>query len=181
MTIGPVQLMVLGFNDPQAHGAIADELKRLRDSDMVRVVDALVVVKDANGETAALEVSQLTGAESAEYGALVGGLVGLGAAGEEGMETGAEAGAEAAASDGFRVFSDQDAWDVMAEIPNGTAAALILLEHRWAIPLRNAIAGAGGFPISDGFIHAQDLVAIGMLEAEEAAELEALTAAKPQQ
>ena len=59
MTIGPVQLMVLGFNDPQARGAIADELKRLRDSDMVRVVDALVVVKDANGETAALETSQL--------------------------------------------------------------------------------------------------------------------------
>jgi len=40
MTIGPVQLTVLGFNDPRAHGAIANELKHLRDSDMVRVVDA---------------------------------------------------------------------------------------------------------------------------------------------
>ena len=39
----------------------------------------------------------------------------------------------------------------------------------------------GRVPISDGFIHAQDLVAIGMLQAEEAAELEAMTAAKPQQ
>ena len=178
MTIGPVQLMVLGFNDPQARGAIADELKRLRDSDMVRVVDALVVVKDANGETAALETSQLTDAESVEYGALVGALVGLGEAGEQGMQAGAEAGAEEAAADGFRVFSDEVAWDVMGEIPNGTAAALILLEHRWAIPLRDAIASSGGFPISDGFIHVQDLVAIGMLEAEEAAELEAMTAAK---
>jgi uncharacterized membrane protein len=178
MTIGPVQLMVLGFYDPQAHGAIADELKRLRDSDMVRVVDALVVVKDANGETAALETSQLTDEESAEYGALVGALVGLGEGGEQGMEAGAEAGAEEAAAGGFRVFSDEIAWDVMGEIPNGTAAALILLEHRWAIPLRNAIASSGGFPISDGFVHAQDLVAIGMLEAEEAAELEAMTAAK---
>ena len=181
MTIGPVQLLVLGFYDPQARGAIADELKRLRDNEMVRVVDALVVVKDANGETAALEGSQLTDEESAEYGALVGALVGLGAGGEEGMEAGAEAGAEEAAADGFRVFSDEVAWDVLAEIPNGTAAALILLEHRWAIPLRNAIAGSGGFPISDGFVHAQDLVAIGMLEAEEASELEAMTAAKAQQ
>ena len=174
MTIGPVQLMVLGFNDPRARGAIADELKRLRDSDMVRVVDALVVVKDANGETSALETSQLTDDESVEYGALVGALVGLGEAGEQGMR----AGAEEAAADGFRVFSDEVAWDVMGEIPNGTAAALILLEHRWAIPLRDAIASSGGFPVSDGFIHVQDLVAIGMLEAEEAAELEAMTAAK---
>jgi len=178
MTIGPVQLLVLGFYDPQANGAIADELKRLRDSDMVRVVDALVVVKDANGEAAAMEASQLTDEESAEYGALVGALVGLGAGGERGMEAGAEAGAQEAAADGFRVFSDEVAWDVLAEIPNGTAAALILLEHRWAIPLRNAVAGAGGFPISDGFVHAQDLVAIGMLKAEEAAELEAMTAAR---
>ena len=178
MTIGPVQLMVLGFNDPQAHGVIADELKRLRDSDMVRSVDALVVAKDADGEVAALETSQLTDDESVEYGALVGALVGLGEGGEQGMETGAEAGAQEAAADGFRVFSDEVAWDVLAEIPNGTAAALILLEHRWAVPLRDAVASSGGFPISDGFVHAQDLVAIGMLEASEAAELEAMTAAR---
>ena len=120
MAIGPVQLIVLGFSNPQAHGVIADELKRLRDSNMVRVVDALVVVKDANGETAALEASQLTDEESVEYGALVGGRVGLGEGGEQGLEAGAEAGAEEAAR-------DEDAWDVMAEIPNGTAAALILL------------------------------------------------------
>ena len=178
MTIGPVQLIVLGFYDPQAHGAIADELKRLRDSDMVRSVDALVVAKDADGEVAALETSQLTDDESVEYGALVGALVGLGEGGEQGMETGAEAGAQEAAADGFRVFSDEVAWDVLAEIPNGTAAALILLEHRWAVPLRDAVASSGGFPISDGFVHAQDLVAIGMLEASEAAELEAMTAAR---
>lgn len=178
MTIGPVQLLVLGFSDPQAHGAIADELKRLRDNDMVRVVDALVVVKDANGEAAALETSQLSDKEAVEYGALVGALIGLGEGGEQGMEAGAEAGAEEAAADGFRVFTDEVTWDVMSEIPNGTAAALILLEHRWAVPLRDAVVSAGGFPISDGFVHAQDLVAIGMLEAEEAAELEAMTAAR---
>ena len=176
MTIGPVQLLVLGFYDPQARGAIADELQRLHDNDMVRVVDALVVAKDASGQTAALEGSQLTAEESTEYGALVGALVGLGEGGEQGIEAGAEAGAEEAAADGFRVFSDEVAWDVLGEIPNGTAAALILLEHRWASTLRDAIAGAGGFPISDGFVHAQDLVAIGMLEAEEAAEFDAMTA-----
>ena len=49
-----------------------------------------------------------------------------------------------------------------------TAAALVLLEHRWAIPLREAIERAGGFRIADGFIHPLDLVGVGVLAAEEA-------------
>jgi hypothetical protein len=45
------------------------------------------------------------------------------------MAAGAEAGAEAEA-DGVSVFSDEEAWDVREEIPNDSAAALILLEHQ---------------------------------------------------
>lgn len=175
MTIGPVQLLVLGFTTTEAHGGIAKELQRLRENDTIRVVDALVVIKDENGEAGAVQASQLTDDEAAEFGAVVGGLIGLGIGGEEGMEEGAEAGAEAAEG-GVQVFSDEDAWDVVGDIPNGTAAALILLEHRWAIPLRDAIAQAGGFPISDGFIHAQDLVAVGLMAADEAKQVEALEA-----
>jgi hypothetical protein len=102
-----------------------------------------------------------------EFGAVVGALVGLGAGGLEGAEAGAEAGAQATA-EGVDLFEDENIWDVVDDIPNDTAAALILLEHRWAIPLRDAIARAGGFRISDGFIHPLDLVALGMLAAEEA-------------
>ncbi|HEY8556266.1 MAG TPA: hypothetical protein VIM97_02825 [Actinomycetes bacterium] len=92
----------------------------------------------------------------------------------------AEAGAEAAA-DGVQVFSDEQAWDVLEDIPNDSAAALILIEHHWAVPLRDAIARAGGFRLSDGFISPLDLVAIGLLEAEEAEDLHAMetAAAKP--
>ena len=92
------------------------------------------------------------------------------------MEAGAQAGAEAAA-DGIHVFSDEDAWDVLEEIPNDSAAALLLLEHHWAVPLRDAIARAGGFRISDGFISPLDLIAIGLVTAEEAEELHALETA----
>ena len=60
------------------------------------------------------------------------------------MEAGALAGAEAGA-DGVQVFSDEEAWDVLEEIPNDSAAALLLIEHHWAVPLRDAIARAGGF------------------------------------
>ena len=63
------------------------------------------------------------------------------------------------------------AWDVIEEIPNDSAAALILLEHHWAVPLRDAILRAGGFRISDGFISPLDLVQIGLATAEEAEEL----------
>ena len=89
------------------------------------------------------------------------------------MEAGALAGAEAGA-DGVQVFDDEDAWDVLEEIPNDSAAALLLIEHHWAVPLRDAIARAGGFRISDGFISPLDLIELGLVTAEEAEELHAL-------
>jgi hypothetical protein len=82
-----------------------------------------------------------------------------------------------AAAEGARVFSDQDAWDVLEEIPNGTAAALVLLEHTWAVPLRDAVVAAGGFRIGDGFISPLDLVAIGLLSVQEATGLHAFETA----
>ena len=89
------------------------------------------------------------------------------------MEALAPVGAEIAAEQGFHVFDEEDAWDVIEEIPNDSAAALILLEHHWAVPLRDAIVRAGGFRISDGFISPLDLVEIGLLSAEEAKDLHA--------
>jgi uncharacterized membrane protein len=162
MAIGPVQLIVLGFNHPDFHGEIIQELERLRESDTVRVIDALAVHKDAEGEIEVAHLSNLTTDEAVELGSKVAALIGLGIEGEEGMEAGAEAGAEAAA-DGLEVFSDEDAWDVLEDIPNDSAAALILLEHHWAVPLRDAIMRAGGFRLSDGFISPLDLVEIGLI------------------
>ena len=161
---------MLGFEHPEFHGEIIAELERLRESDTVRVIDALAVHKDADGEIEVEHLSNLTKDEAIELGSKVGALIGLGIEGEEGMYAGAEAGAEAAA-DGIRAFSDEEAWDVLEEIPNDSAAALLLIEHHWAVPLRDAIARAGGFRISDGFISPLDLVAIGLVTREEAAEL----------
>ena len=172
MTIGPVQLIVLGFDHPEFHGEIIAELERLHDEDTVRVIDALAVHKDADGEIEVQHLSNLTKDEAIELGSKVGALIGLGIEGEEGAALGAELGAEAAA-DGAQVFSDEQAWDVLEDIPNDSAAALILLEHHWAVPLRDAIARAGGFRLSDGFISPLDLVAIGLVSAEEAKELHA--------
>src|SRR5262245_29934115 len=171
MAIGPVQLLVIGFDKPDFHGEIIEELEKLRETDTVRVIDALAVHKDAAGEIEVVHLSNLTRDEAVELGSKVAALIGLGIEGEEGFEAGLEAGAEAAAEHGFEVFSEEDAWDVIEEIPNDSAAALVLLEHHWAIPLRDAIARAGGVRIADGMISPLDLVAIGEVTAEEAKQL----------
>ena len=174
MAIGPVQLLVLGFNEPEFHGEIITELERLRESDTVRVIDALAVHKDADGGIEVAHLSNLSKDEAIELGSKVGALIGLGIDGEEGMEAGAEIGAEQAAENGVNVFSDDQAWDVLADIPDDSAAAIIMLEHHWAVGLRDAIARAGGFRVSDGFISPLDLVEIGLVTAEEAEQLHAM-------
>jgi uncharacterized membrane protein len=176
MAIGPVQLIVIGFNHPEFHGEIIAELERLHDEQTVRVIDALAVHKDADGEIEVQHLSNLSKEEAIEVGSTIGALIGLGIDGEEGAEAGAAAGAEAMA-EGGHVLPDEEAWDVLEEIPNDSAAALVLLEHHWAVPLRDAIARAGGFRISDGFISPLDLVEIGLVSAEEAEELHALETA----
>ena len=159
MAIGPVQLVVLGFRHPEFHGEIIAELERLRVSDTVRVIDALAVYKHADGEVEVEHLSNLTQEEAIEVGSTVAALVGLGIEGEE-HALSAPAVADAP--------PDDDAWDVIEDIPPDSAAALILLEHHWAVPLRDAVVRAGGFRISDGFISPLDLVEIGMLSADEA-------------
>ena len=181
MAIGPVQLIVLGFSHPDFHGEIIAELERLRQSDTIRVIDSLVVYKDADGELEVEHLSNLSRDEAIEVGSKIGALIGLGIDGEEGMEAGAVAGAEEVAADGgVHVFTEEEGWDVLEDIPNDSAAALVLIEHHWAVPLRDAVLRAGGFRISDGFISPLDLVELGLVSAEEAQqlhELETLAAA----
>ena len=116
MAIGPVQLLVLGFSHPDFRGEVVEELERLRENDTVRVIDALAVAKDADGNVDAMRLSNLTADEAVEFGSKVGALLGLGLDGEAGLEEGARLGAEQAAADGgVRVFAAGDAWDVLAE------------------------------------------------------------------
>ena len=160
MEFGPVQMLVVGFEHGKFEGEILAELKRLREQDIIRLVDLLFVAKDEQGDIAELEHSDLSVEEAMEFGALAGALLGLGAAGEEGAEAGAIAGAEAGA-DGSVLADDGDVWYLADSIPPGASAAIALIEHRWAIPLREAIQTAGGEALVDTWVHPQDLVAAG--------------------
>ncbi len=159
MEFGPVQMLVVGFEHGKFEGEILAELKRLREQDIIRLVDLLFVNKDDDGEITTVELTDLSQEEAMEFGALAGALIGLGAAGEEGAEEGAVAGA-AAMEDG-QAFSEQDVWYVADAIPPGTSAGIALIEHRWAVPLREAIERAGGVPLADEWVHPEDLVAAG--------------------
>lgn len=163
MAMGPVQMLVLGFAEPNFTGKIAAELDRLRQNEFVKIVDALVVNKDDAGNITQLQVSDLTSDEAAAYGAIAGALIGFGYGTDEAIDAGAEAGA-AAGADGH-LIDDDDAWYVADTIPNGTAAAIVLLEHLWAIPLRDAIVDAGGIALADEWLHPSDLIAVGVAAA----------------
>lgn len=165
MPIGPVQILVLGFDEPEFTGKIRDELARLRDLDVVRLIDALVVAKDADGNIERRQVSDLTIEEAEEFGATVGALIGLGFGDEEHVEAAAVLGAMAG-EDGHVL---PESWYVDDAIPKDSAAVIALLEHRWAIPLRETIQSAGGMLLADAWVHPTDLVAIGLLASEEAA------------
>ena len=166
MDLGPVQLMVIGFDHPDFHGTIAAELARLSDVGLIRVLDALIVMKDPAGEVTVVEVSELEVTEAEELGATIGALIGLGIGGEEGAEIGALVGA-AGGADGH-VLDDLDLVDVLGDIPADSAAAIILIEHKWSAGLRDAIVEANGMPVIDMWVHPLDLVAIGLAKAEDA-------------
>jgi hypothetical protein len=154
MPLGPVQLLAVGFDRPDFSGEVLSELERLRESDVVRVIDLLVVHKGADGVVRRLHHSGLTAGEAEGAGAVVGALIGLGATRDE-----------AKSGD---LPADEEFWSVDEAIPNDSAAAIALVEHRWAIATRDAIRAAGGVPVADAWIHPADLVAAGLLEAEDA-------------
>ena len=167
MPFGPMQMLVVSYEGTELSPEVAAELKRLREHDIVRLVDVLVVSKADDGTITAVEGTDLTPDESTELGAIAGALIGLGAAGEEGAEIGALAGAEAAADGGSLL--EGEVWNVADAIPPGSRAADAILEHRWAIGLRDALLAAGAHGLVDAWIHPSDLVGLGAemaLEAE---------------
>ena len=130
MPLGPVQLLVVGFDRPDFSGEVLAELERLRESDVVRVIDLLVVHKGADGVVRRLHHSDLTAGEAEGAGAVVGALIGLGATRVE--------------AEGGHLPAEEEFWSLDEAIPNDSAAAIALVEHRWAIGTRDAIRAAGG-------------------------------------
>lgn len=161
MALGPLQLVVIGFDDPALDGSIVAELNTIRDQGFIRLVDALGVHKDAEGAIWSVELSDLSEDEAILAGAAIGALIGLGAGGAAGAETGAVEGALAAMERSAYGISPEDILTIADQIPTGGAALLMLVEHTWLIPLRNAIRAQGGIVIANDFLSIETLLGIG--------------------
>lgn len=163
MTLGPVHLVVVGLRNEALKGQIARELHRASESGAIRVLDALAIQKTATGSVVSLGASDLTPDQRVVYGAVIGGLMGFGATGtEEGAETGAELGTVAFADRNFGL-SESDIQSIADSLPTGMTALMVLFEHRWAVPLKEAIQDAGGVLVAQGIVRPEDLVAFGAL------------------
>lgn len=160
MAFGPIQIIAVGFpSTDRFEGRIAEELVKLSDAGTIRIVDALAVMVE-DDEVDILRASDLSDAQREEMGAEFGALIGLGADGIDGFIAGAEVGAEVADEGGLGLVEAIGA-DFIEDLPNDSAAILLIIEHAWAVPLREAIVDAGGILMANQWIGAQDLVLLG--------------------
>lgn len=92
ITFGPMQLLVIVFDNPDFHGQIRSEIESLMEKGIIRLIDLLFVWKDEDGNIKSMEATQLDEEEKMRFGAFMGGLIRYGAGGEEGAREGTEAG-----------------------------------------------------------------------------------------
>ena len=160
MSIGPIQAFVIGFPDSDLfEGRIADELARLSDVGQIRIIDAAFVIRDGD-DAAVLSVSDLDDDQRAELRAAVGALVGLGLAGADGAEAGAELGASVDVDAPHA--AELVAASLLDELPDGSSALVLAIEHLWAVPLRDAVRDAGGLVLAHRSLTPEELIAFGM-------------------
>ena len=75
---GPIQIWTFAFDGNRFSGEILPELDRLKEAEVIRLIDLLVVRKDGAGRVATLTASDLDWEEATQFGAMIGGLIGLG-------------------------------------------------------------------------------------------------------
>jgi uncharacterized membrane protein len=140
--MGPVQVLVVGFDQPTFSGEVLAELTRLREAGIVRLVDLLFVARADDGTLETL-------APPSGAGANLGGL----AAAVLGRPEGEAESESVTAADS----DDVPAWSLADAVPAGSAAAVALIEHIWAEPLTAAIRRAGGNPLEETWLGPEDL------------------------
>jgi hypothetical protein len=134
MTLGPLEYTVVGFAGNNFSGRIADELGRVVENGTIRVVDLVFVARDADGETAIVELDASDDASFASFAPLLEGLMGL--------------------------LTPEDIAKIAESLPDNTSALIILFEHRWAERLKDALGDAGGFLVSREYIVPEALAAL---------------------
>jgi hypothetical protein len=152
--MGPVQVLVVGFDDPTFSGDVLAEFARLRDAGIVRLLDLLLLERGEDGRFDTLAADAELGFDSGRLAAAI-----LG----EPDAVATEAADQPTNSDGGP--ADISSWSLADVIPAGSVAAVALIEHIWATPLLSAIHRAGGTPLEVTWLAPADVSALEALSA----------------
>ena len=126
MTLGPLEYLMVAFEGNNFSGEVLAALRDAQEKGTIRVIDLIVIKKDEQGTLMALELSELSEEEARPFGFLAGHLM--------------------------SIFEPDDVELTAAEMPNNSAAALLLIEDTWAIPLKEAILRAGAVARTGGLL-----------------------------
>ena len=159
MTLGPVQLIVIVVESGHCKEDVLVELRRLGDGRSVKLIDFLFVGKEEDGDVVVLDRGGDEIGRPAGAGRLVARLIG-GVAGAVEADLGPTDRSASAPTNGHSGVRP-DVWYLADAIPPGSSAVVALIEHRWAIPLRDAVDVAAGHALVDHWVHPEDLIAIG--------------------
>ena len=139
--MGPVQVLVVGFDRPAFSGEVLAEFARLREAGIVRLVDLLLVSRGPDGTLETLAAPAELGPE---LGGLAAALLGRPADGDQPDEAGG-------------------GWSLADAVPAGSAAAVALIEHLWAGPLTAAVRRAGGSALEETWLAPADVAELESL------------------
>ena len=139
--LGPVDYLVVEFPADRANfkGEIAAELSALIDRDLVRVLDLILLTKDADGSVEGFESHDFGDGDLAEVLRLETELALL--------------------------LAEEDVKAIGEAMEPGTVAAVLVWENIWAAPFGSAVRRAGGQLVAEGRIPTQALAAA--IEADE--------------
>lgn len=118
-TVGPIEVIVVAFPGNQFNGRILPELKNLVEAGTVRIVDGILAIKAGDGTCTFVEMTELAADDP------VGQLAAL----FDQMDD---------------LISEEDLVELMADLEPNSSAAVLVFEHTWVKPLRDAIVGSGG-------------------------------------
>jgi uncharacterized membrane protein len=155
-----MQLIAIGFEPTdRCQRRIRRELQELHGHGIIRVIDVLMVKKDSQGTITRLEGAQLSNDQLGPTGQVLGILIGLDTR-DPAISLGTDVGALAFAEHNYGP-SRKDIMDIAGRLAPGTAAALLLIEHPWALRLRAAVRAAGGRMLAQSLLTTEALLWVG--------------------
>lgn len=160
MTVGPLHLVVIAFDDDKVVSEIGKQLEKVRKQGIIRLFDFLYVLKHEDGALAFKEMSDLSDDEKFQYGGVIKSLIGLVVDDRQNLLSGNVAEIPGLTEHDYGINNDELAY-ISDKIPPGHSAILLLFEHHWAIGLKQAIVNAGGHTLAQGLINPEAFKIVG--------------------